>query len=62
MTLAGVDPERVTPGLLGFLVVFALAIATWLLLRSMNRRLGRVDFEESPENDDGEDRRDDGPA
>jgi hypothetical protein len=62
MTLAGVDPERVTPGLLGFLVVFALAIATWLLLRSMNRRLGRVDFEESPENDDAEDRRDDGPV
>jgi hypothetical protein len=59
MMLAGVAPERVTPGLLGFLVVFALAIATWLLLRSMTRRLGRVDFEER-EDGEGEDRRDDG--
>jgi len=58
MTLAtAVDPDRVTPGLLGFLVVLALALATWFLLRSMSRQLGRVDFEETPENDGaGEDR------
>ena len=54
---AAVDPARVTPGLLGFLVVLGLAIATWLLLRSMSRRIGRVDFEEPPRNGGaGEDR------
>ena len=54
---AAVDPDRVTPGLLGFLVVLGLALATWVLLRSMSRQLGRVDFEETPENDRaGEDR------
>lgn len=43
-----VEESKVTPGLLGFLVVAALATATWFLLKSMNRQLKRVDFEESP--------------
>ena len=51
MVSAAVDPARVTPGLLGFLVVLGLALATWFLLRSMSRQLGRVDFEETPENE-----------
>lgn len=38
-----VDPARVTPGLLGFLVVFALALATWALMRSMVRHLRGVE-------------------
>ena len=37
-----VEAEQVTPGVLGFLVVAALGMATWLLLRSMTRHLGRV--------------------
>ena len=44
--LAAVDPDKVTPGVLGFVVVFALAIATWLLLRSMTRQLKRIDIPE----------------
>ncbi len=51
IALAGeqtVDPARVTPGLLGFLVVLALGLATWALLRSLNKQLKRVDFEEQP--------------
>lgn len=47
--LAAVDPARVTPGLAGFLVTLALAVATWLLLRSMIRHLRRVDFVEEPD-------------
>ncbi len=40
------DPDSVTPGLAGFLVVFILAIATWLLLRNMTGRLRRMRFRE----------------
>ncbi|OPC82553.1 hypothetical protein B4N89_17855 [Embleya scabrispora] len=42
-----VEESKVTPGLLGFVVVAFLAVATWLLLKSMNTRLKRVDFDES---------------
>ncbi|MET7297853.1 hypothetical protein [Embleya sp. NPDC005575] len=42
-----VEESKVTPGLLGFVVVAAIAVATWLLLKSMNKQLKRVDFEES---------------
>ncbi len=45
---AAVDPSRVTPGVLGFLVVLALGIATWLLLRSMSRRIRGIQFPEPP--------------
>ena len=40
------DPDSVTPGLAGFLVVFVLAIITWLLLRNMTGRLRRMRFRE----------------
>ncbi|WP_020556532.1 hypothetical protein [Embleya scabrispora] len=42
-----VEESKVTPGLLGFVVVAAIAVATWLLLKSMNKQLKRVDFDES---------------
>ena len=32
--------------MLGFLVVAALGVATWLLIRSMNRQLHKIDFSE----------------
>ncbi len=40
------DPSSVTPGVLGFLVVFLLALVTWLLLRNMTGRLRRLRFRE----------------
>ncbi len=40
------NPDSVTPGVLGFLVVFVLAIATWLLMRNMTSRLRRMRFRE----------------
>ncbi|MEU1087866.1 hypothetical protein ACFYPN_03295 [Streptomyces sp. NPDC005576] len=43
------DKNKVTPGVLGFLVFAALAVGVWLLMKSMNRHMGRVNFEESPE-------------
>src|SRR5690606_29778568 len=46
-----VDPEDVTAGGTGFLVIAALVVATVFLLRSLNRQLKKVDFEEEPLDD-----------
>ncbi|MDH2392171.1 hypothetical protein QCN29_25990 [Streptomyces sp. HNM0663] len=43
------DENKVTPGVLGFLVFAALAVGVWFLMKSMNRHMGRVDFEEALE-------------
>lgn len=40
------DPDSVTPGLLGFLVVFVLAVVVWLLMRNLTGRLRRMRFRE----------------
>jgi hypothetical protein len=47
--LLAVDDSAATPGVLGFLVVAALGVATWLLLRSMRRQLRKIDFDEDGE-------------
>ena len=44
--LLAVDKNEVNPGVLGFLVVALLGVALWLLIRSMHRQLGKVDFDE----------------
>ena len=43
------DKDKVNPGLLGFVVVALLGVATWLLIRSMQRHLRKVDFDEGAE-------------
>ncbi|MBT2491674.1 hypothetical protein J7E96_24730 [Streptomyces sp. ISL-96] len=43
------DKNKVTPGVLGFLVFAALAVGVWMLMKSMNRHMGKVNFEEAPE-------------
>ncbi|GAA2259454.1 MULTISPECIES: hypothetical protein [Kitasatospora] len=43
------DDAKVTPGLLGFVVFAALGVATWFLVKSMNKQMKRVDFAEEPE-------------
>ncbi|MGS2590043.1 hypothetical protein [Streptomyces hebeiensis] len=42
------DPDKVTPGALGFVVFAVMAGGVWLLMKSMNRHMGKVDFEEAP--------------
>ncbi|MDI3419585.1 hypothetical protein [Streptomyces luteolus] len=44
-----IDEDKVTPGVLGFIVFAALAVGVWMLMKSMNRHMGRVNFEEAPE-------------
>ena len=45
-SLFGLDKSNVNPGVLGFVVVALLGVATWLLIRSMQRHLRKVDFDE----------------
>ncbi|GLF94329.1 membrane protein [Streptomyces yaizuensis] len=42
------DKNKVTPGVLGFLVFAALAVGVWFLMKSLNRHMGRINFEEAP--------------
>ncbi|GHH77475.1 hypothetical protein GCM10018793_25640 [Streptomyces sulfonofaciens] len=51
-----VDQNKVTPGVLGFIVFAVMALAVWGLMKSMNRHMGKVDFQESPEARDEEPR------
>ena len=44
-----VDEDKVTPGVLGFIVFAVMALAVWGLMKSMNRHMGKVDFKESPD-------------
>jgi hypothetical protein len=48
-TLLALDDNKVTPGILGFVVFAVLGIGTWWILKAMNRSLGKVDFVEEPE-------------
>ncbi|MEV5309930.1 MULTISPECIES: hypothetical protein [unclassified Streptomyces] len=43
------DKDKVTPGVLGFIVFAVMGLAVWALMKSMNRHMGKVDFEEAPE-------------
>ncbi|MFI5757405.1 hypothetical protein [Streptomyces sp. NPDC051569] len=43
------DENKVTPGVLGFVVFAVMAVAVWLLMKSMNRHMGKVDFEAAPD-------------
>ncbi|NGO08769.1 hypothetical protein G5C60_14435 [Streptomyces sp. HC44] len=55
---AEVDEDKVTPGVLGFIVFAVMAVAVWGLMKSMNRHMGKVDFEEEKDpKGDGSDKK-----
>ena len=43
---AEVDEDKVTPGVLGFIVFAVMALAVWGLMKSMNKQMGRIEFKE----------------
>jgi hypothetical protein len=43
--LADLDENKVTPGLLGFIVFALIGGATWLLMKNMNKQLKKIDVE-----------------
>ncbi|MFF7728245.1 hypothetical protein [Streptomyces sp. NPDC008001] len=42
------DKNKVTPGVLGFIVFAVIGVAVWFLMKSMNKHMKRVDFAEEP--------------
>lgn len=54
------DPEDVKPGWLGFGIFLALAAALVLLFFSFRKQLRKVDFEETPDAEEGDRPADDG--
>ncbi|MFF4404046.1 hypothetical protein ACFY2W_16775 [Streptomyces sp. NPDC001262] len=46
---ADLDQNKVTPGVLGFIVFALIGGAVWLLMKSMNKHMKRVDFAEDAE-------------
>jgi hypothetical protein len=48
-----VDEDKVTPGVLGFIVFAAMALAVWALMKSMSKHMNKVDFQESPDETSG---------
>jgi hypothetical protein len=47
--LLAVPEDKVTPGALGFVIVVALGVALYLLIRSMNKHIARI---EAPREDE----------
>ncbi|MEU1819861.1 hypothetical protein ABZ543_32480 [Streptomyces roseifaciens] len=43
------DKNKVTPGVLGFIVFAVIGVAVWFLMKSMNKHMKRVDFAEEPD-------------
>jgi hypothetical protein len=53
---ASLDPNKVSPGLLGFIIVVIIGLVTWFLAKSMNKQLrkldsGKAEQEEAPQDD-----------
>jgi hypothetical protein len=44
-----VDENKVTPGVLGFIVFAVMALAVWGLMKSMSKHMQKVDFKEAPD-------------
>lgn len=40
------DENKVTPGVLGFIVFAVMGVGVWFLMKSMNRHMAKVDFDE----------------
>jgi hypothetical protein len=46
------DAPWISPGLLGFIIVCILGVATWFLVRSMSKQLRKLDADR-PEQEEG---------
>jgi hypothetical protein len=42
------DKNKVTPGVLGFIVFALIGGAVWLLMKNMNKQFKKIDFDEGP--------------
>lgn len=45
---AELDQNKVTPGLLGFVIFAVIALGLWALMKNMGKQMKKIDFEEEP--------------
>ena len=45
---AELDDNKVTPGLLGFVIFAVIAVALYALMKNMGKQMKKIDFEEKP--------------
>ncbi|WP_405586803.1 hypothetical protein [Streptomyces sp. NBC_01190] len=57
---ADLDENKVTPGLLGFVIFAVIALGLWALMKNMGKQMKKIDFEEQPEEGTPAARRDSG--
>jgi hypothetical protein len=42
------DDNKVTPGVMGFIVFAVIGLALWYLMKNMNKQFTKVNFEQAP--------------
>jgi hypothetical protein len=46
---AELNQNKVTPGLLGFVIFAVIALGLWALMKNMGKQMRKIDFEEQPD-------------
>nr|WP_202470882.1 hypothetical protein [Streptomyces sp. SID8377] len=49
MAAKDLDENKVTPGLLGFVIFALIGFSLWWLMKNMNKQFKKIDFEEQPQ-------------
>lgn len=49
LAVKDLDENKVTPGLLGFVIFACIGLALWWLMKNMAKQFKKIDFEEAPE-------------
>jgi hypothetical protein len=46
LAVKDLDENKVTPGLLGFVIFACIGLALWWLMKNMNKQFKKIDFEQ----------------
>ncbi|WUD73490.1 hypothetical protein OG937_18280 [Streptomyces sp. NBC_00510] len=49
LAVKDLDENKVTPGLLGFVIFALIGLSLWWLMKNMNKQFKKIDFEEQPD-------------
>ncbi|WP_431960108.1 hypothetical protein [Actinacidiphila sp. bgisy160] len=49
LAVKDLDENKVTPGLLGFVIFALIGLSLWWLMKNMNKQFKKIDFEDQPQ-------------
>ncbi|MFF3563428.1 hypothetical protein ACFYXS_25595 [Streptomyces sp. NPDC002574] len=49
LAVKDLDENKVTPGLLGFIIFALIGLSLWWLMKNMNKQMHKIDFVEEPD-------------